>query len=96
MTFVGKILVIAIMAFSLLFLGISTVVFTTATNWKGKSDDQAKKIAEIQKKLNDAKCREIGEAVISGRKTAAQMARMFGVSPPTVSRIVAAHAVAQR
>jgi hypothetical protein len=33
---------------------------------------------------------------MSGRKTAAQMARMFGVSPPTVSRIVAAHAVAQR
>jgi hypothetical protein len=29
--------------------------------------------------------------LISGRKTAAQMARMFGVSPPTVSRIVAAH-----
>jgi hypothetical protein len=30
--------------------------------------------------------------VISGRKTAAQMARMFGLSPPpTVSRIVAAH-----
>jgi hypothetical protein len=31
---------------------------------------------------------------MSGRKTAAQMARMFGVSPPTVSR-VAAHVVAQ-
>jgi hypothetical protein len=28
--------------------------------------------------------REIAEAVISGRKTAAQMARMFGLSPPTV------------
>ena len=26
-----------------------------------------------------------------GPETAAQMARMFGVSPPTVSRIVAAH-----
>ena len=43
------------------------------------------------KKLDDTKRREIAEAVISGRKTAAQMARMFGVSPPTVSRIVAAH-----
>jgi hypothetical protein len=32
---------------------------------------------------------------MSGRKTAAQMARMFGVSPPIVSRIVAAHVVAQ-
>jgi DNA invertase Pin-like site-specific DNA recombinase len=48
-----------------------------------------------RKKLNDAKCREIGEAVISGRKTAAQMARMFGVSPPTVSRIVGAHVAAR-
>ena len=36
--------------------------------------------------------REIDEAVI--RKIAAQMARMFGVSPPTVSRIVAAHVAA--
>ena len=43
------------------------------------------------KKLNDTKRREIAEAVISGRKTAAQMARMFGVSPPTVSCFVAAH-----
>jgi hypothetical protein len=33
------------------------------------------------------------EAVVPGRKTAAQMARMFGVSP-AVSRIVAAHVVA--
>ncbi len=39
MTFVGKILVILIMAFSLVFLGVSTVVFTTATNWKDKSDE---------------------------------------------------------
>jgi DNA invertase Pin-like site-specific DNA recombinase len=55
-----------------------------------------------RRKLDDTKRREIARtrslnratalrAVISGRKTAAQMARMFGVSPPTVSRIVAAH-----
>lgn len=44
-----------------------------------------------RKKLDDTKRREIAEAVVSGRKTAAQMARLFGVSPPTVSRIVAAH-----
>jgi DNA invertase Pin-like site-specific DNA recombinase len=44
-----------------------------------------------RKKLDETKRREIAEAVVSGRKTAAQMARMFGVSPPTVSRIVAAH-----
>jgi DNA-binding CsgD family transcriptional regulator len=46
-----------------------------------------------RRKLDDTKRREIAEAVISGRKIAAQMARMFGVSPPTVSRIVAAHVV---
>ena len=44
-----------------------------------------------RKKLDATKRREIAEAVVSGRKTAAQMARMFGVSQPTVSRIVAAH-----
>ena len=43
------------------------------------------------RRVDDTKCREIAEAVISGHQTAAQMARMFGVSPPTVSRIVAAH-----
>jgi transposase-like protein len=47
-----------------------------------------------RKKLDDTKRREIAEAVISGRKTAAQMARMFSVSPATVSRIVAAHVAA--
>src|SRR3954453_8763000 len=49
------------------------------------------RIGGRRKKLDEAKRREIAEAVVSGRKTAAQMARMFGVSPPTVSRIVAAH-----
>ena len=45
------------------------------------------RIGGRRKKLEDVKRREIAEAVISGRKTAAQMARIFGVSPPTVSRI---------
>src|SRR3954463_2456603 len=49
------------------------------------------RIGGRRKKLDATKRREIAEAVVSGRKTAAQMARMFGVSPPTVSRIVAAH-----
>ena len=52
------------------------------------------RIGGRRKKLDDTKRREIAEAVISGRKTAAQMARMFAVSPPTVSRIVAAHLAA--
>ena len=53
------------------------------------------RIGGRRKKLDDTKRREIAEAVMSGRKTAAQMARMFGVSPPTVSRVIAAHVVAQ-
>jgi len=48
-----------------------------------------------RKKLDDAKRREIAEGVVSCRKTAAQMARLFGVSSPTVSRIVAAHLAGQ-
>ena len=50
MTFVGKILVIVIMAFSLVFLGFSTVVFTTATNWKEATRSEKKKVNELQAK----------------------------------------------
>jgi chromosome segregation ATPase len=46
MTQVGKILVLVIMAFSLVFLGISTMVFVTSKNWK---DATAKKDAEVKK-----------------------------------------------
>jgi hypothetical protein len=53
MTFVGKILVIVIMAFALLFLGISTVVFTTHTNWKQATEAQKKKVSELSKKNAD-------------------------------------------
>jgi DNA invertase Pin-like site-specific DNA recombinase len=38
--------------------------------------------------LSAAQRREVAEAVLSGRKTAAQMARFFCVSQATVSRIV--------
>lgn len=54
MTFVGKILVFVIMAFSLLFLGISTVVFSTSKNWKTATEEQKKKVGELTKKLSDA------------------------------------------
>src|SRR5271165_3570826 len=54
MTFVGKILVFAIMALSLIFLGISTVVFTTAKNWRDATQEQKKKVSDLTKKLNDA------------------------------------------
>ena len=51
MTYVGKILVIVIMAFSLIFLGISTVVFTTAKNWRTATEEQKKKVSDLTKKL---------------------------------------------
>jgi len=54
MTYVGKILVIAIMAFALLFLGISSVVFNANTNWKKEAAKEKAKVAEVQKKLQDA------------------------------------------
>src|SRR3984957_18310477 len=44
-----------------------------------------------RKKLDAAKRREIAESVITGRKTGAEMARLYNVSAPTVSRIVAQH-----
>jgi DNA invertase Pin-like site-specific DNA recombinase len=46
-----------------------------------------------RKKLDAAKRREIAESVISGRKSGAEMARLYGVSQPTVSRIVAQHRI---
>lgn len=49
------------------------------------------RIGGRRKKLDAAKRREIAESVISGRKSGADMARLYGVSQPTVSRIVAQH-----
>jgi hypothetical protein len=55
MTFVGKILVIIIMVFALFFLAISTVVFTTETNWKEVSTKRQGKIDELTKNVTTAK-----------------------------------------
>ena len=46
------------------------------------------RIGGRRKKLDAAKRREIAESVISGRKSGAEMARLYNVSQPTVSRIV--------
>ena len=54
MTFVGKILVIVIMAFSLLFLALSTVVFTTTRNWKVETTKQKAEVDKLKKKVQDA------------------------------------------
>jgi DNA invertase Pin-like site-specific DNA recombinase len=45
-------------------------------------------------KLDAARRREIAESVITGRRTGAEMARLFSISQPTVSRIVAVHQTA--
>ena len=45
-------------------------------------------------KLNEAQCQEIGDAVATGRRSGADMARLFRVSGATVSRIVAKHRAA--
>jgi DNA invertase Pin-like site-specific DNA recombinase len=52
------------------------------------------RIGGRRKKLDPAKRREIAESVISGRKTGAEMARLYNISQPTVSRIVAARRMA--
>lgn len=43
-----------------------------------------------RKKLDQKKRLEIAESVLSGRKSGAEMARLYDISEPTVSRIVAA------
>ena len=49
------------------------------------------RIGGRRKKLDATKRREIAESVITGRKSGAEMARLYNISQPTVSRIVAAH-----
>lgn len=53
MTFVGKILVLVITALALVFLGVSTVVFTTATNWKEATQAERTKVSDLQRKTSD-------------------------------------------
>ena len=53
------------------------------------------RIGGRRKKLDAAKRREIAESVITGRKSGAEMARLYNISQPTVSRIVAQHRMAQ-
>ena len=49
------------------------------------------RIGGRRRKLGDKQRREFAESVISGRKSGAEMARLYAVSEPTVSRIVAEH-----
>jgi hypothetical protein len=49
------------------------------------------RIGGRRKKLDPGKRKEIAESVICGRKSGAEMARLYNISAPTVSRIVAQH-----
>ena len=49
------------------------------------------RIGGRRKKLDGAKRREIAESVVSGRKSGAEMARLYKISQPTVSRIVSSY-----
>src|SRR3546814_1671836 len=49
------------------------------------------RIGGRRKKLDPKKRREIAESVLLGRKSGAEMARLYDISEPTVSRIVAEH-----
>jgi DNA invertase Pin-like site-specific DNA recombinase len=51
------------------------------------------RIGGRRRKLDAAKRREIADSVIAGRKYGADMARLYNISQPTVSRIVAAHRI---
>jgi hypothetical protein len=53
MTFVGKILVLVITGLALVFLGVSTVVFTTATNWKDATKAEREKVNKLQAQTRD-------------------------------------------
>lgn len=55
MTTVGKILVILITIFAVIFMAVTVVVFNTATNWKDALTKQQEKTQNLQKSLTNAK-----------------------------------------
>ncbi len=52
MTYVGKILVIVIMVFAILFLAFSVVVFTTEMNWKSRVDSLTTEVQKLKTEKN--------------------------------------------
>lgn len=69
MTYVGKILVILIMAMSLVFLGVSVTAFVTVTNWKQATADKDKQLKDAQGKLST---REAEKKDLEAKLTASQ------------------------
>ena len=54
-TFIGRILVIVITSVALLFLGISTVAFSTARDWTKATQGLQKKVTDLKKDLQKLK-----------------------------------------
>ena len=60
MTYIGKILVIVIMVFSLVFLTLSTVVFTTEKNWKEEVGKLKEGLSKVNSQLRTAEDSKAG------------------------------------
>ncbi|MFM7128454.1 MAG: hypothetical protein ACKO0V_03740, partial [bacterium] len=63
MTQLGKLLVVAITILAMVFLGLSTVVFMTADNWKDKALAETKKLKDSQAEL--AKAQEAAQQAVT-------------------------------
>jgi ABC-type Na+ efflux pump permease subunit len=79
MTFVGKILVIVIMVFSLLFLAFSTVVFTTEKNWKAETEAIKKRLSDANSENQKTKdeLNKVGNDLAAEQAARAQAAQKF-------------------
>jgi chromosome segregation ATPase len=86
MTFVGKILVIVIMLFAVLFLGISTVVFSTHTNWKDEVAKVRTKADQLRKE-NDRLGNEIKAAQDTLAKTKADQQAEIGRATNQIQKL---------
>lgn len=86
MTFVGKILVIIIMAFALFFLAISTVVFTTSKNWKAEADELNTQLNTLRQEKNAADAR-YAEADVALKNAQDLMQEQTGILDSRIAEI---------
>lgn len=87
MTFVGKILVIVIMAFSLLFLGLSTVVFTTHANWREAIEKTWKPKVDTLTKQNNELNAQISNFKTDLEKAKAEHAQQTQVNTDRITKL---------
>ncbi len=78
MTFVGKILVVMHLLFSVLFMAFAGAVFTAQKNWRADSEAKATQLAKAQADLRDAST-QLQD--LQNQKAAAE-ARTAGTTPP--------------